>query len=464
MPLNTKMDCKPLLNITNGIWAIALYFIWVAQRMYDRHNRRVINEFETIIHELRGEREKEEEEVDLNKRKRDIVEDNNEYFNKDIARKERDAAIQEIIRYRETINKQFEDILETTFRKQERLWNLEEINQQFQTMFAKDRTVTFLKQIFEIDISHFYSQDENEALKFYTDNTYERRFVIRESYDCDWLRPRTWELDVCLAKSNIWRQYHRLITTSFQGSTCDVRTDIVESHDAIHSAKIVITITLVGDWQEEFDEGRKELGAVGMAVYKFFAMFRVKEGHVWFGECIEQEVSPDTAQPLRDYIKAQKEWVRQHGRSLQPKEATRRMWWLLTKLLEQGIFTSSEQRTIMCYYDMTLDLLVELKSKVVPKTQYLVKRYSDHIRNVEHALDRCSFLLTRPDVLEILGSLMKIDKDVAVEIENMSTNDHIDPQTRKLLLSLIAPIGNREPSSSDLLAEVPSQDDEAKVD
>lgn len=131
------------------------------------------------------------------------------------------------------------------------------------------------------------------------------------------------------------------------------------------------------------------------------------------------------------------------------------------------------------------------------RNEYLVKRYEDHIRGVEEALDRCSFLLTRPDVLEILGSLRNIDRNVADEIENLSTNIHIDSQTQKLLSSLLKPEpvndediinnlkenmirtylsagleipplnalnGNREPSSSDLLAEVPSQDDEAKVD
>lgn len=109
--------------------------------------------------------------------------------------------------------------------------------------------------------------------------------------------------------------------------------------------------------QYEYEEGLAELGTKGMAFYKFFSLFRVtKQGHVCFGrEIVDDTVSPETAQLVRDYVKEQKEWIREVHDAVPVREAHRRMWWMVQKMFDLGLFCSSEHRTVMCWYDMTLD-------------------------------------------------------------------------------------------------------------
>jgi hypothetical protein len=56
-------------------------------------------------------------------------------------------------------------------------------------------------------------------------------------------------------------------------------------------------------------------------------------------------------------LKEQKEWIREQGKNVNPKEAVRRMWWVVEKMIEFGIFSSSEQKTVMIWLDICLDRL-----------------------------------------------------------------------------------------------------------
>ena len=112
---------------------------------------------------------------------------------------------------------------------------------------------------------------------------------------------------------------------------------------------------------QEYEEGVDALGA-GMVFYKFFSLLTVKtvgeETTVRFGRgIVDEDVSRDVATRLKDYVKEQKEWVRENGRDVSLKECQRRMWWLVEKILEFGVFTSAEQKHIMIWLDICLDRL-----------------------------------------------------------------------------------------------------------
>ncbi len=97
---------------------------------------------------------------------------------------------------------------------------------------------------------------------------------------------------------------------------------------------------------QELEEGVQALGELRMRYYKSMSMFSFENGNeIHFGEglaafCNDREQYDQ----LKDYIKEQKKWVRTTNDS--PTVLETRMWWLQVKLVEFGVFTPSEQRSI----------------------------------------------------------------------------------------------------------------------
>jgi hypothetical protein len=105
---------------------------------------------------------------------------------------------------------------------------------------------------------------------------------------------------------------------------------------------------------QEYEEGFDTLGPQGAVFFKFFSLFSAKDDTVRFGRNIaDDEIESKTVAEIRAYLKEQKEWIREERRS--PIEMSRRMWWIVEKILEYGIFTSSDQKHVMIWLDICLD-------------------------------------------------------------------------------------------------------------
>jgi hypothetical protein len=115
---------------------------------------------------------------------------------------------------------------------------------------------------------------------------------------------------------------------------------------------------------QEYEEGFDTLGDIGTVFYKFFSLFSARlfadRVEVRFGPNIsDEELSRDVVQKFREYLKEQKEWIREQGRKVNKKQAIHRMWWVVEKMIEFGIFSSSEQKTVMIWLDICLDRVTE---------------------------------------------------------------------------------------------------------
>jgi hypothetical protein len=117
----------------------------------------------------------------------------------------------------------------------------------------------------------------------------------------------------------------------------------------------------MSSFQLEYEEGHDTLTDAGVVFFKFFSLLSVRihgedDISVRFGRNIlDDTVSLDTAQKLKAFLKEQKEWIRGQGKRVSLLEVKRRMWWLVEKILELGIFTTSEQKHIMIWLDICLD-------------------------------------------------------------------------------------------------------------
>lgn len=83
-----------------------------------------------------------------------------------------------------------------------------------------------------------------------------------------------------------------------------------------------------------------------MRFYKFLSLFSFENGNeIHFGEGLAAYCN-DRQQydQLKDYIKEQKKWVRSTETDMQQMKL--RLWWLQIKMVEFGVFTPSEQRSI----------------------------------------------------------------------------------------------------------------------
>ena len=117
----------------------------------------------------------------------------------------------------------------------------------------------------------------------------------------------------------------------------------------------------MSSFQLEYEEGHDTLTDAGVVFFKFFSLMSVKihsddEITVRFGRnIVDDTVSLDTAQKLKAFIKEQKEWIRVQGKRASVLEVKRRLWWLVEKIIELGVFTTAEQKHVMIWLDICLD-------------------------------------------------------------------------------------------------------------
>ena len=112
----------------------------------------------------------------------------------------------------------------------------------------------------------------------------------------------------------------------------------------------------MSELSQEYAEGYEALGHRGLVFYKFMSMVSVKireeEALIKFGPLLTCSYSDlANAELLRSSLKEQKEWIREKGRSAPIQELTRRMWWLMQKMIDFGIWTIHDQKYIVYWYD-----------------------------------------------------------------------------------------------------------------
>jgi hypothetical protein len=97
---------------------------------------------------------------------------------------------------------------------------------------------------------------------------------------------------------------------------------------------------------QEYEEGLQALGPSRMRYYKVLSLFTFENGNeIHFGEGMASFCN-DRQQydQLKEYIKEQKKWVRIEN--IEVDELRMRLWWLQIKLVEFGVFSPSEHRSI----------------------------------------------------------------------------------------------------------------------
>ena len=96
---------------------------------------------------------------------------------------------------------------------------------------------------------------------------------------------------------------------------------------------------------QEYEEGLQALGPSRMRYYKLLSLFSFENGNeIHFGEGLASFCN-DRQQydQLKEYIKEQKKWVRSPECTT---DLPMRLWWLQIKLVEFGVFSPSEHRSI----------------------------------------------------------------------------------------------------------------------
>lgn len=96
---------------------------------------------------------------------------------------------------------------------------------------------------------------------------------------------------------------------------------------------------------QELDEGIQALGEPRMRYYKLLSLFSFENGNeIHFGDGLAGFCNDRTQyEQLKEFIKEQKKWVRT---AEYPTDLNLRLWWLQIKLVEFGVFTPSEQRSL----------------------------------------------------------------------------------------------------------------------
>jgi hypothetical protein len=93
------------------------------------------------------------------------------------------------------------------------------------------------------------------------------------------------------------------------------------------------------------------------AIFKFFDMFRVEFGDekattatVYFGKSYEDdEVPVALAKQIRSYAREQKKAIRDNPHGFTGEEGRQKIFWLISMLIQHGVFSSSAQSKIMTY-------------------------------------------------------------------------------------------------------------------
>lgn len=101
--------------------------------------------------------------------------------------------------------------------------------------------------------------------------------------------------------------------------------------------------------QQEYEEGMSALGEQRMKFYKILSLFSFENGNeIHFGDnlstfCDDKEHYTQ----FKEYVKEQKKIVRNEALSDIPN----RLWWLKAKMIELGLFSASELRTVFLLFD-----------------------------------------------------------------------------------------------------------------
>jgi hypothetical protein len=111
------------------------------------------------------------------------------------------------------------------------------------------------------------------------------------------------------------------------------------------------------DFTAEENEMYDALPRAAVAVYKFFDLFKVDASDekaalvtVSFGKAyVDDEVPRDIAKQVRSYVKDQKRAIRQSAHGFSAEEGRRKIYWLLTMLLQHGVFSDSGIGRIQTY-------------------------------------------------------------------------------------------------------------------
>jgi hypothetical protein len=103
---------------------------------------------------------------------------------------------------------------------------------------------------------------------------------------------------------------------------------------------------------QELEEGVQALGEQRMRYYKIMSLFSFENGNeIHFGDGLSSFCTDrDQYEKLKEYIKEQKKWVRSTSESIH--SLVLRLWWLRVKLIEFGVFTPSELRTVFLLFDV----------------------------------------------------------------------------------------------------------------
>ena len=107
---------------------------------------------------------------------------------------------------------------------------------------------------------------------------------------------------------------------------------------------------------QEYAEGFDALGHRGLVFYKFMSMISVKireeDALLKFGPNLTcTYFNVENAERLRAYLKEQKEWIRTEGRDAPAREMIARMWWVLQKMVDYGMWSIQDQKYIVYWYD-----------------------------------------------------------------------------------------------------------------
>jgi hypothetical protein len=110
---------------------------------------------------------------------------------------------------------------------------------------------------------------------------------------------------------------------------------------------------------EEYTIMFEDLNDTGAAFWKFFDMFRIQtenEGSaikgVSFGKVGTWPAATDEQlKELKTYWKEQRKWIKKEGKTANPNECRRRMWFFMCRILEWGMFHINIRKEIYWWFD-----------------------------------------------------------------------------------------------------------------
>ena len=91
------------------------------------------------------------------------------------------------------------------------------------------------------------------------------------------------------------------------------------------------------------------------ALFRFFDMFSfvlsdAANATIHFGKsCEDEEVPKELAKQLRAFCKDQKRAIRENPRHYSVSEGRKKMFWLISLLLQHGIFSAKEQSKVTLF-------------------------------------------------------------------------------------------------------------------